>query len=109
MVCNLRNFGRPRSASGRGYNAMVREAPIRRGGSIGETHDHDAVVHEHRHIHVTHYHRPGEDVTHLVAEHDHEHNHPALSHQHEPHEDPDKEHLREAHVHDHARPETSPG
>jgi hypothetical protein len=74
-----------------------------------EAHDHEAVVHGHEHIHVTHYQRPGEDVTHLVASHGHEHNHPEISHDHEPHEEPDKEHPREAHIHDHARPDVSPG
>ena len=64
---------------------------------MAESHQHDAVVHAHDHMHVTHYHRPGEDLTHLVA-----------SHSHEPHEDMDKEHLREGHVHDHAHPSASP-
>ena len=76
---------------------------------MAESHHHDAVVHAHEHTHVTHYQRPGEDVTHLIARHSHEHNHPALSHSHEPHEDIDKEHSREGHVHDHAHPGTSPG
>lgn len=74
-----------------------------------EAHDHDAALHDHEHIHATHYQRPEEEVAHLVATHAHEHNHPALSHAHEAHEDPEKEHLREAHVHDHARPDASPG
>jgi len=60
-------------------------------------------------VHVTHYYRKGEDLTHLMATHSHEHNHSALSHSHEPHVDPEKEHLREAHVHDHAQPSSSPG
>jgi hypothetical protein len=76
--------------------------------TLPDTHDHQAIVHEHEHTHVTHYDRPGEETTHMVARHAHEHNHPALSHDHEPHEDPDKEHLRESHVHDHARPDASP-
>jgi hypothetical protein len=76
---------------------------------MAERHDHEAVVHDQEHVHITHYDRPQEDVTHLVSTHAHEHNHPALSHEHDPHEDPDKEHLREAHIHDHARPDESPG
>jgi catechol 2,3-dioxygenase-like lactoylglutathione lyase family enzyme len=75
---------------------------------MSDMHDHPAVEHGHEHMHVTHYHRPEEDVSHLVASHTHGHNHPAVSHDHEPHEDADKEHLREAHIHDHARPDESP-
>jgi hypothetical protein len=73
-----------------------------------QSHDHGDVVHGHEHTHVSHYRRPEEDVTHLIATHEHEHNHPALSHSHEPHEDAEKEHLREAHIHDHASPARSP-
>jgi len=63
---------------------------------MAESHQHDAVVHAHDHMHVTHYHRPGEDLTHLIASHSHEHNHPALSHSHEPHEDMDKDEVPRA-------------
>ena len=73
-----------------------------------QNHDHEAVVHDHEHFHVTHYSRPGEDITHMEATHAHDHNHPAVSHEHEQHEDPEKEHQREGHIHDHARPEESP-
>jgi hypothetical protein len=76
--------------------------------TLPDTHDHQAIVHEHEHIHVTHYDRPEEEIAHMVARHPHEHNHPALTHDHKPHGDPDKEHLRESHVHDHARPDASP-
>lgn len=71
-------------------------------------HTHPATVREHVHEHITHYCRPGEDVTHLVATHEHSHNHPELTHEHEAHGDADKEHLREAHIHDHASPAQSP-
>jgi len=74
-----------------------------------ESHHHDAMVHGHEHVHVTYYHRPDEDVTHLVATHDHEHNHPDMTHAHQPHEYPEKEHHREGHIHDHASPAASPG
>ena len=47
---------------------------------MAESHNHDAVVHAHDHVHVTHYYRKGEDLTHLMATHSHEHNHSALSH-----------------------------
>ena len=67
-------------------------------------HDHEPLVHQHGHSHVTHYLRPGEDVVHLTASHEHAHNHPVLRHSHEPHQDLEKEHPREAHVHDHAQP-----
>jgi hypothetical protein len=76
---------------------------------MAESHHHDAEIHDHGHVHVTHYVRPEEDATHLEATHGHEHNHPALSHEHEPHEDAEKEHPREAHIHDHAHPSSSPG
>jgi hypothetical protein len=71
-------------------------------------HQHDAVVHEHKHFHVTHYLHKGEDWTHLLSTHSHDHNHPSLDHVHIPHRDMDKEHRREAHVHDHAGPTSSP-
>lgn len=68
-------------------------------------HDHEAVVHAHRHYHVTHNYR---DMTggfeHLTAAHEHAHDHAAVSHAHHPHEDFDAEHAGEAHVHDHTEP-----
>ena len=76
---------------------------------MDDTHDHDSVVHDHGHEHVTHYRRPGEEWEHMTATHDHDHNHPAVSHEHEAHQDPEKEHEREAHIHDHAHPTESPG
>lgn len=70
-----------------------------------ENHDHAALVHSHRHYHVTHNYR---DMTggfeHLRSAHDHEHDHAAVSHSHHPHEDFDAEHAGEAHVHDHSVP-----
>jgi hypothetical protein len=72
-------------------------------------HTHDAIVHDHRHFHVTHYLRRGTEWNHLMSTHDHEHNHAPVDHVHIPHEDVKKEHRREAHVHDHNRPDTSPG
>lgn len=70
-----------------------------------EPHDHEALVHVHRHYHVTHNFR---EMTggfeHLSSTHEHEHDHAAVSHSHHPHEDFDSEHLGEAHVHDHSAP-----
>ncbi len=70
-----------------------------------ESHDHEALVHSHRHYHVTHNFR---EMTggfeHLSSEHEHEHDHAAVSHSHFPHEDFDAEHGGEAHVHDHTVP-----
>ena len=70
-----------------------------------DSHDHEAVVHAHRHYHVTHNFR---DMTggfeHLSSEHEHEHDHAAISHSHHPHEDFEGEHAGEAHVHDHSAP-----
>lgn len=71
-------------------------------------HQHDALVHDHKHFHVTHYLHKGEDWTHLLSTHTHDHNHPPLDHVHIPHRDLEKEHRREAHVHDHAGPTSSP-
>jgi len=73
-----------------------------------DRHTHDDKVHAHEHVHITHYARPDEAVTHLEASHEHEHNHPAVEHLHEAHEDAEKEHPREAHIHDHASPAESP-
>jgi hypothetical protein len=66
-----------------------------------DPHHHDAIVHEHEHVHVTHYLRHGREPEHELATHAHRHDHSALSHEHQPHADPAKEHEREAHVHDH--------
>jgi hypothetical protein len=66
-----------------------------------DAHDHDAMVHDHQHVHVTHYLRHGSDLEHELATHAHPHDHPAVAHQHEAHTDSAKEHEREAHVHDH--------
>ena len=76
-----------------------------------EEHTHDAVVHSHRHYHVTHnfIERSG-GFEHLSSAHEHEHDHAALTHTHFPHQDFDSEHEGEAHIHEHGdpvRPETS--
>jgi hypothetical protein len=75
-----------------------------------EPHDHEAVVHAHRHYHVTHNFR---EMTggfeHLSSAHEHEHNHAATSHSHHPHENFDSEHAGEAHVHDHPEPVSDNG
>ncbi len=75
--------------------------------SSWEPHDHEALVHAHRHYHVTHNYR---DMTggfeHLSSEHEHEHDHAAISHSHHPHENFETEHAEEAHVHDHSAPVT---
>ncbi|HYU59004.1 MAG TPA: hypothetical protein VEO00_13295 [Actinomycetota bacterium] len=76
---------------------------------VDQHHEHGGRVHGHKHFHVTHYLRTGEDWAHLTAVHEHEHNHPQIAHTHKPHEDEAHEHTREAHVHDHARPAESPG
>lgn len=70
-----------------------------------EQHAHDAVVHTHRHFHVTHNFNPmtgGFD--HLSSEHVHQHDHAAVTHAHWPHEDFEHEHEGEAHIHDHGEP-----
>ena len=70
-----------------------------------EEHDHDAVVHSHRHFHITHnYREMTGGFEHLSSEHEHEHDHAGMSHTHYPHQDFDSEHAGEAHVHDHAVP-----
>jgi hypothetical protein len=75
-----------------------------------EPHDHEAVVHTHRHYHITHNFR---EMTggfeHLSSAHEHEHDHAATSHSHHPHEDFDSEHAGEAHVHDHSEPVSDNG
>ena len=73
-------------------------------------HVHEALVHTHRHHHVTHNWNPMTGTfEHLSSEHDHEHDHAAVTHSHVPHEDFEHEHLGEAHVHDHAAPTRSNG
>ena len=72
------------------------------------SHRHEAMVHDHKHFHVTHYLHRGENWGHLLSTHVHEHNHPELDHVHIPHEDVEKEHRREGNIHDHARPADSP-
>jgi hypothetical protein len=74
----------------------------------GDQHSHDEKVHDHEHMHVTHYLRPEEEWVHLTANHTHDHNHARLTHAHAPYEEMDKEHGREAHIHDHLRPDESP-
>ncbi len=76
-----------------------------------EPHDHEALVHAHRHYHVTHNFR---EMTggfeHLSSAHEHEHDHAAVVHVHFPHQDFQSEHEGEAHIHEHGdpvRPETS--
>ncbi|MDA8286078.1 MAG: hypothetical protein M0Z42_22870 [Actinomycetota bacterium] len=75
-----------------------------------QEHSHEALVHSHRHYHVTHN-RKGEagGFEHLASAHEHEHSHAAMAHDHHPHVDFDEEHAGEAHVHDHEAPTTSPG
>ena len=76
-----------------------------------ESHNHEALDHEHQHVHVTHYRSDPEKGVggweHLTAEHSHRHNHPSLQHSHRPHRDFSAEHRREAHVHDHEHPSSS--
>jgi hypothetical protein len=70
-----------------------------------EPHDHEALVHTHRHYHVTHnYREMTGGFEHLSSAHDHEHDHAAMSHSHHPHENFQREHADEAHLHDHAAP-----
>jgi hypothetical protein len=70
-----------------------------------EEHDHEGLVHTHRHYHVTHNRN---DMTggfeHLSAAHEHEHNHAPMRHAHVAHQDFEHEHAGEAHVHDHDQP-----
>ena len=70
-----------------------------------EEHRHDALLHSHRHFHVTHNHnRLTGGFDHLYSEHEHEHDHAQLTHSHVPHQDFESEHQGEAHVHDHLDP-----
>ncbi|HEX4978496.1 MAG TPA: hypothetical protein VFV35_00380 [Acidimicrobiales bacterium] len=70
-----------------------------------EHHEHEALLHDHRHFHVTHNHnRLTGGFDHLYSEHSHSHDHAAVAHSHVPHQDFDSEHAGEAHVHDHLDP-----
>ena len=74
-----------------------------------DQHDHEALIHNHRHHHVTHnFSEMSGTFEHLSSEHTHEHDHSALSHAHFPHQEFDAEHEGEAHVHDHAEPVREP-
>ncbi len=74
-------------------------------GEQWDEHEHEPMVHNHGHYHVTHNFR---EMTggfeHLSSHHEHEHDHAAIRHRHYPHEDFEREHQGEAHVHDHAHP-----
>ena len=76
-----------------------------------QDHDHEAMVHKHRHYHVTHnFSEVAGTFQHLTSEHDHDHDHAAISHSHYPHENFEHEHEGEAHIHDHeevVRPATA--
>lgn len=72
-------------------------------GTEIQQHDHDALVHDHEHWHVTHNWSGGE-FEHLASRHSHTHDHASLTHAHLPHRDFDHEHAGEAHVHDHDEP-----
>jgi hypothetical protein len=70
-----------------------------------EEHHHEALVHDHRHYHVTHnYNDLTTGFDHLSSTHSHEHDHGELTHRHHPHVAFETEHLGEAHVHDHEVP-----
>jgi hypothetical protein len=70
-----------------------------------EKHDHEPLVHEHEHWHVTHnWSDTAGTFEHLAAQHSHIHDHAAVSHEHVPHRNFEYEHGHEAHVHDHDQP-----
>ena len=72
-------------------------------------HDHEGLVHDHQHFHITHnYNEQTGGFDHLSAAHAHEHDHAPLRHAHVPHNDFENEHRGEAHIHDHDQP-VSPG
>jgi hypothetical protein len=72
-----------------------------------QEHDHEGVVHSHRHYHVTHnVDEASGELQHLSSAHEHEHDHAAVHHEHAPHRDAEHEHLGEVHVHDHDHPTT---
>ncbi len=70
-----------------------------------EEHQHEAVVHDHAHYHVTHNldERSG-TFQHLSSRHDHAHDHAAVTHTHVPHVEFASEHMGETHDHDHGEP-----
>jgi hypothetical protein len=68
-------------------------------------HEHDALVHDHQHWHVTHnWDEAKQTFEHLAARHAHVHDHASMTHAHVPHRDFDSEHASEAHLHDHDEP-----
>lgn len=70
-------------------------------------HKHDAMVHTHEHVHITHHAKGGSaQIEHLVSTHSHEHNHAAVDHSHAPHRNVEQEHSHEAHIHNHEHPAT---
>ena len=70
-----------------------------------QAHDHEALVHEHEHWHVTHnWNEEHQGFEHLAARHSHEHDHASVTHTHLPHQDFASEHAGEAHIHDHDEP-----
>lgn len=75
-------------------------------GESFQMHGHEACIHEHQHMHVTHHAKGGnpEGIEHLAATHSHPHNHSQLDHAHAPHENPQREHEDENHIHDHSHP-----
>jgi len=76
-----------------------------------QSHEHEALVHEHEHWHVTHnWDESRQTFEHLAARHSHEHDHASVTHSHVPHRDFESEHAGEAHIHDHDEPiDTSAG
>lgn len=78
-------------------------------GNEMQQHDHDALVHDHDHWHVTHNWN-GSTFDHLASRHSHERNHASVTHSNLPHRDVDHEQGGEAHGHDHDEPvETTAG
>jgi hypothetical protein len=74
-----------------------------------EKHDHEPLIHNHDHWHVTHnWSETAGTFEHLAARHAHVHDHAALSHEHMPHVDFESEHASEAHIHDHDEPVNAP-
>ena len=70
-----------------------------------EHHQHDAMVHDHEHWHVTHnWSDTAMTFAHLASKHAHEHDHAQIDHAHVPHLDFESEHAGEAHIHDHDDP-----
>lgn len=70
-----------------------------------EQHEHEALVHDHGHYHVTH--NLDDDTgafRHLSSRHTHAHDHAAMQHSHTPHRAFESEHMGETHDHDHGEP-----